>query len=261
MKKVFGIMMLLALMVGATACGDDNEPKSERELMTSYNIKNLMIFDTNMGETKTEVPCKFNLYSDLTADLVDPSSSQSNLLLRKAPFTAADNGDLTFRGTHMGYFDTSTGEIFMSNTYQEKTTAAFTLPLYTALSNGDKYVTTSEKYYRFNISQYLITHSTGDIYIHNIKFVDNMPAQKQIRIPVGNIDAGTNNFHFAINDKGYEVTMDEVIPYFLNGTTELPMASRKITNLELKINLAACTYSIAFDCFGLHFTDEGNLRK
>ena len=121
--------------------------------------------------------------------------------------------------------------------------------VYSVLTGGGNYNTTNEKFYHFDF----FGAKGKNLYIHNIKFVEAMPAQKQIRIPI-------DPSKLAATGDVYKVHLDEVVPYFLSGTVEIPMEARKITNLDLTVDCGKKTYQISFTCFGLDFKDSGNLK-
>lgn len=115
--------------------------------------------------------------------------------------------------------------------------------------DNDTYANTTERYYNFNFTNIA---ERVDLEIYNIQFVEAMPKQKKLRIPLDK--AGV-----VVTANGYTITGDNIVPYFTSGTTEVPMAERTVNNFKATLNLTASTFTVEFDCFGLHWTDSGKL--
>ena len=92
--------------------------------------------------------------------------------------------------------------------------------------------------------------ATGTLLIHNIQFAPEMPILQYIRIPLEELE---------VTHEGYTKTIDTLTPYFASGSIETPMPERQIENFVLNVDLHTGKFKIAFDCYGLHFTEELDL--
>lgn len=280
-NKILYLAACVALLSLATACGSDNdEPQPdriERASMTNivtktvagttgmpYDVNSSLDFTINHTAKTVDVIArglKFSVHQPVTVDL--------NFDGCKATF--ADDKHFTITGTGFtpmeGYtVNDLSGTVDLAlNTailkYQVVSTRstsqiyAFSPTLYSELPNGDaNYGTTIETYYKF---EYRITDQdapVGNIRIYNISFASGMPKLAEIRIPLNDdtvVEPTTT---------GYRVTGSGIVPYYTQGGTEVPMASRTIDDLNVTIDVAARTYSVEFDCYGLHVSQSGKLH-
>lgn len=245
-------MLIIAATLGLTSCGN-NEPE------TPVHVE---------FQRVTSICNGFEYFSKLSIDATFPSgkgsvtlpnvtlpnglsSTFNGLKFLSVSSNTQKLGAGTVTGTLQGSFDEATKFISLRGKVDGNDVKIFSLPINSTLNKGVDYDNTTEKFYSFDISQ-----SAGYIYIHNIKFVESMPAQKCLRI---NIVSGLSTIKQ--NPWGYEINIhDEVVPEFLNGTTWVPMETRKIINLKSTINLDEKKFDISFTCFDLNFSDNGTLR-
>ncbi len=272
-------MVLLAL---ATACGSDNdEPKPDRIEKVSmagvvtktvagttglpFDVNSSLDFTINYTAKTVDVMARglrFSVHQPVTVDL--------NFEGCKATF--ADDRHFTIAGTGFTPMDGYTvndvsGTVDLAlNTvilkYQVVSTRstsqiyAFSPVLYSELPHGEaNYGTTSESYYKFQYSIDDAGAAVGNIRIYNISFTEGMPKLAEIRIPIdgdGTVIVPTTT--------GYHVTGTGIVPYYTQGGAEVPMASRTINDLDVTIDVAARTYNVEFDCYGMHVKHSGNLH-
>lgn len=245
MKKFLSFAAFIAAFAMFTSCGDD-EPATP----VHHEFTNVTAFCEAL-----EGIAKLNL--DATGSKATITLSCANMPYEfpvsysnlKIASTSETSGNIS--GQFNGSYDTKDNFLSVRGTVNGKNLIIFTRPLYSTLAKGTDYATTAEKYYRFD----LLGTADGYIYIHNVKFVEEMPAQKCIRIPYR---AGVGLT--GIRPWGYLAKLDEVTPEFLNGNTWVPMESRNITNLEMNVNVVEKTFNISFTCFGKNYSDNGTLR-
>ena len=89
----------------------------------------------------------------------------------------------------------------------------------------------------------------------NMKFVEAMPIIKEIAVYFNDGDGST----ITNTATGYTFESESITPYYKAGTTEIPMDSRKMTNVKGTVDLVNRKFTIDFDCFGMHYTDAGSL--
>lgn len=58
---------------------------------------------------------------------------------------------------------------------------------------------------------------------------------------------------------GYTFESASITPYNKAGTTEIPMDSRKMTNVKGTVDLVNRKFTIDFDCMGEQYSDKGSL--
>ena len=274
-------MALLALMTMTAACGDGDEPDRTAQA-TIDNVVTKTVAGTTGTAFDVNSSLAFNLnYTARTADVtthgVKFSPNQPvgvDLLFKGCKATFASDDHVTFSGTGFtpmegytvndvsGSFNTTLNTGIMRYTVvSPRSTSqvyAFTQMLYSTLPNqatnynGDP--RTAERFYKFQYGLNQDNKVMANIYIDNIQFVPQMPKLAEIRIPLDNAEVVSTK-------TGYEVTGNGIVPYYLQGNTEVPMDSRTIDNLKAQVNVDEATFHIEFDCFGLHFTEDGNIYR
>ncbi len=282
MNKILTLAACVALLSLATACGSDNdEPQPDRIERASmagvvtktvagttgepFDVNSSLEFSINHTAKTVDVTAmgvKFSVHQPVTVDL--------NFDGCKATF--ADDKHFTIAGTGFtpmeGYtvndlsgtvdlaLNTAILKYLVVSTRSTSQIYAFSPTLYSELpQDAGNYGSTVETYYKF---QYSITSQgtpEGGISIYNISFAAGMPKLAEIRIPLNG--EGTVIEPTAT---GYHIAGSGIVPYYIQGGAEVPMASRTIDNLDATIDVAARTYSVEFDCYGLHVAHNGKLH-
>ena len=273
MKKFLSMMAIVAMALCAVSCGDD-EPTPVDTFKTGF--KNLTTKTSAGGRLMCDDDCVAIIEIDYAKREVDIEMQNIKFVsampditfeMEDLRATINDPNHISFSGTNIvpmegytindltGSFDFENGLCYIRYTVVSSRGSFDVVTYvntknYTSLSDGrTDFTTTSERFYRFiggaNTTEF-------SIYIHNIKFVDAMPLQKQLRIPVA-FDKGTSTA------TGYTYQATGIVPYFLNGSTEVQMPERQVDNLILNVDVMNKRYQIEFDCFNLHFTDSGSL--
>ncbi len=88
--------------------------------------------------------------------------------------------------------------------------------------------------------------NTADIIIYGIQFVEQMPTLAEITISAVPLTQTTH---------GYKLQADAIVPT----STGVPMENRKITNLDINLNLAQGTFNGMFNCMGMVCNCEGDI--
>ena len=272
--KLLSMMMaLVAMLAGLVACGSDND--DEIVAAGSYVPKDAVVVGVPGRGNGFNTTCKVALRFDYVAQTTSVTFSgitftaampaiDFDLAGMKTSFLTRKKGSFSGSGlTPMdgyvvnnvtGAFDADLDLVTMSfDVVSSRATTHITITgghVMSAITDGDDYEATAERFYNFDLSD--IAQGGGDLYIHNVQFVSAMPKQKRLRIPLA--DATIVN-----TDKGYNITGTAIVPYFLSGSTEVPMAEREVDNLVATIDVATGTFAVEFDCFGLHFTDSGQI--
>lgn len=113
----------------------------------------------------------------------------------------------------------------------------------------DSFSSITDTYFSFDIFQ---PATNAFFKMYNIKFVEAMPTQPELRAPL----AGAQVEPTAT---GVVYTASSIVPLFRDGSSWIPMASREMTNVRLSVNYVSATYAVEFDCFGIHYTNDGHL--
>lgn len=120
--------------------------------------------------------------------------------------------------------------------------------------NCSKDFNTNSKYYTFSLA------SKGDkkalrLAICNVKFAEGMMPLKEMAVYL----TSNENATITSTATGYTFECEAVVPYYKEGNTETPMETRPMSNVKGSVDLVNRTFSIEFDCYGLHYPDKGTL--
>ena len=281
MNRFLPLAACVALLSLATACGSDNdEPQPDRIERASmsnvvtktvagstgvpYDVNSALTFGINYTAKTVDVAAtgvKFSPHQPVTVDL-DLKGCKATFVDDKH-FTIAGTGFTPMEGYTVNdlsgtvdlALNTAILKYLVVSTRSTSQIYAFSPTLYSELPQAaSDYGTTVETYYKF---EYSITDQgapVANIRIYNISFASGMPKLAEIRIPLNDdtvVEPTTT---------GYRVTGSGIVPFYTQGAAEVPMASRTIDNLNVTIDVAARTYSVEFDCYGLHVSQSGRLH-
>lgn len=281
MKKVSFLTILLTVLLCTTGC--NNEPNMSevtqiiQGLSSNTMLNGDLFYEGHDTSVKVHVLAQDGTVSmDLTIGNVKYAEHMPaiNITLDKVNATLYDSNRGTFTGTGSytpvtgytikdvsGSFDLYHRTLYMTYTVETSagTYKVLTFPadmrsmlIDQAGYTFDNYETTTMKFYRFIESA--VSPATFDMYMYNVKFTEQMPVQRRLHFPLSG-----DNVTVKATTTGYTITGTGIIPLYLDGSTEVPMASRTVDNLVLNINTIAKTFDVAFDCYGLHYTDNGKL--
>ncbi len=128
------------------------------------------------------------------------------------------------------------------NYYATLNTVVHHMTTTTTAAHGGSYVCKNAEYtFRINTEK-----NTTDIIIKEIKFVEQMPTMSEITIPGVPLQQTT---------LGYKLLADAIVPT----STGVPMENRKITNLDINLNLAQGTFNGMFECMGMTCNCNGDI--
>lgn len=289
MKKIFGFLSILAMSVLMAACGSNNDKPEHTAtcVITDQNVE-VAFNGAAFHKASCDIAMEMN-YTERTVNLTfnkitfAPRMPEITFSLTGAKLTYSDDNHIAISSDAdlvpmdgyvvrnlKGYADFDNDLVFLAmdivargNTYA---TTITTPMLYSYPQTGNKveYNATemmnlistksiaqcTDTYFVF----YLPTVSTpgGSINIHNISFVAAMPKIAELRIPL-------SAEHITSTATGYSIEAAEIVPEFLSGSVWTPMDTRTVTNLVANVNYAANSYSIEFDCYGMHYTNGGKL--
>ena len=273
MKKFLSLLASAAMLLTITACGDDDEPV----INSRTDVSGLIVQTVSNGSVINVSNCDLGFDMNFTKRTLDlhvdnvsfaPRMPKISFEADGLEFVSNDRIGIWFTGNNIqvmsgytlddieGKMDSHLRTVIL--TYRgiaergQYDVITYSPLLYSALStsNSYDYENTSEKYYKF-ISQIDDNDNfTPSIYIDNIQFVSQMPKLEEIRIP---LDEATI-VHTA---NGYTATAETIVPYFKQGDKYIPFSDRTISNLKYTLDIKGNQFSIEFDCFGLHYTDEG----
>ncbi|MDO4510499.1 MAG: hypothetical protein Q4B68_01605 [Bacteroidales bacterium] len=274
-KKLFYTLALMAMATSFAACGDD-EKKDEPSLPTYYSHRiNVKTGMKGALVHQCEIDAKFAVYTDGHMDIM----LQGVKFAEKMPAVDFTIGDVKYKtesekvwtvsgsapvGTAgysisglTGVIDLATGIVsvkFKVNDMYD--VLLLTNANYSKLSSGSDYEKTTETFFDFNF--FAVQNKdkvySGNIGIHNIAFVPQMPKLKHIIVPLEKATVTPTA-------TGYTYEGTDIIPLFVVDGAETPMKERPVTNLKGETNFAEGTFSIEFDCYGLHYTNSGKLFR
>ena len=274
MNKLLYIFAFAAMLF-VTACDNDDEPgkKSQVKGNLSELIVKTMSGEKNISNSTCDI--KFN-FKRKTHDLsliinnvsFAPQMPKISFNVNGLYGGTNDNIGISFSGDDIqvmdgytlndvyGEFDNKLKTLIMTYTvnteYGKYDVITYSPILFSILPDGTfDYVNTTEKFYKFN-SQIVNKLFTASICIDNIQFAPQMPKLEEIVIP---LDDAT----IVQTAKGYTATAATIVPYFKQGDKLIPFSDRTITNLNYELNVRDHKFSIEFDCYGLHYTDNGYL--
>ena len=274
MKKILFAFAMLAMVAGFTSCGDDNNGNNKGEDMTTTQtlamsaktrINSVLIYDCDFTATFTAK------YADKTATLVlnnvkfAEKMPAVNFVIEGIKFTQEDSvftlkassvkatGGYTVGGLK-GKIDTknkvynisfcvdATYEVLLTSPYN----CSDNLPSGTDTLKSFAFKQSTEgaqKKLRFSIM--------------NVKFVEAMPTLNEMAVYFNDGDGST----ITNTATGYTFESASITPYFnyKPGAPEIPMDSRKMTNVKGTVDLVNRKFTIDFDCMGIHWKDKGSL--
>lgn len=274
MKKFLFAFAMLALVAGFTSCGDDNNGNNKGEDMTTTQtfamsaktrINSVLVYDCDFTATFTAK------YADKTATLalnnvkfaekmpaVDfviegiKFTQEGSVFTLEASSVKASGG-YTVAGLK-GKIDTKNKVYNISFCVDATREVLLTSPYNCSdnLPSG----TDTQKSYAFQQSTEGAQKKLR-FAMMNMKFVEAMPIIKEIAVYFNDGDGST----ITNTATGYTFESASITPYFKykDGATEIPMDSRKMTNVKGTVDLVNRKFTIDFDCFGTHYTDAGSL--
>lgn len=280
MKKTMLLLATMAIMMGLSACGDDND-EPQPDVTKTITIDNI-VTKTIAGSTGTAFDVNSSLELDInyTKKLVNvitkgvkfsPNQPVTiDLNFNDCAATFMNDNCFSLKGTGFTPMDGYTvnnveGSINMNlktvlmkyTVVSTRTTSqiyAFSDNLYGNLPTNETTLDDiTDTYYKFHYGITADNTVNANVHIYNIRFVEAMPKLAEIRIPLSDAVITTT-------PKGYSIEGSEIIPFYMQGQTEVPMTTRPITNLKLDVNVENKTFHIEFDCYGLHVSNDGNLN-
>lgn len=275
MKKILFAFAMLAMVAGFTSCGDDNNNgnnKGEDMTTTQFlamsaktRINSVLIYDCDFTATLTAK------YADKTATLAlnnvkfAEKMPAVNFVIEGIKFTQEDSvftleassvkasGGYTVGGLK-GKIDTK-NKVYNISFYVDATYEVLLTSPYNCSDNLPS-GTDTQKSYAFKQSTEGAQKKLR-FAMMNMKFVEAMPIIKEIAVYFNDEDGST----ITNTATGYTFESASITPYFKykDGATEIPMDSRKMTNVKGTVDLVNRKFTIDFDCFGMHYTDAGSL--
>ena len=276
MKKFLSFLVIATMTISFTSCFDDDDPENHVKIEKALN--GFIVKTMSNGNVINLSNCEMSLKIDLTDESIDlginnvsfaPKMPKISFTANGLKATSFDNNRITFTGTGIevmsgytlndvhGLFNNALNTLVLTyavssqqGQYEVLTHSSL---LYSQLPDGEyDYSNATDKFYKFAS---LIEDNSfkASIYIDNIQFVPQMPKLEEICIP---LDDAT----IVQNANGYTATAETIVPYFKQGGTFIPFTDRTISNLKYNLDVRAQTFSIEFDCFGLHYTDSGKIQ-
>ena len=264
---------MLAMVAGFTSCGDDNNGNNKGEDMTTTQTlamsaktrtKSVLVYDCDFTATFTAK------YADKTATLAlnnvkfAEKMPAVNFVIEGIKFTQ-EGSVFTFEASSVkatggytvgglkGKIDTE-NKVYNISFYVDATYEVLLTSPYNCSDNLPS-GTDTQKSYAFKQStegaQKKLRFS-----IMNVKFSDKMPfplTEMAIYFNDGDGSTITNTA------TGYTFESASITPYNKAGTTEIPMDSRKMTNVKGTVDLVNRKFTIDFDCMGEQYSDKGSL--
>ncbi|MGM9870117.1 MAG: hypothetical protein ACI30R_10920 [Sodaliphilus sp.] len=269
MKKATLFLATLAIFATLTSCGDDdNNPTGDitetialpqisaktvidgksvydhdfdGAMVVNYGAQTLTLnlnkvkFAEKMPEVNFAIAeVKFKKEGDvfvLNSSQVVSNSSSYDVSALKGSIDAANKVyNISFR---------------VNNTYDVILTGTF---------NCSKDFNTNSKYYTFSLTS-KANEKALRLAICNVKFAEGMMPLKEMAVYLNSKESGS----ITSTSTGYTFECGEVIPFYKEGNTETPMESRPMNNVKGTVDLVNRTFSIEFDCYGLHYTDSSAL--
>ena len=274
MKKILFAFAMLAMVAGFTSCGDDNNGNNKGEDMTTTQtfamsaktrINSVLVYDCDFTATLTAK------YADKTATLAlnnvkfAEKMPAVNFVIEGIKFTQEDSvftfeassvkasGGYTVGGLK-GKIDTK-NKVYNISFYVDATREVLLTSPYNCSENLPS-GTDTQKSYAFKQSTEGAQKKLR-LAMMNMKFVEAMPIIKEIAVYFNDEDGST----ITNTATGYTFESASITPYFKykDGATEIPMDSRKMTNVKGTVDLVNRKFTIDFDCFGMHYSDAGSL--
>lgn len=274
MKKILFAFAMLAMVAGFTSCGDDNNGNNKGEDMTTTQtfamsaktrINSVLVYDCDFTATLTAK------YADKTATLAlnnvkfAEKMPAVNFVIEGIKFTQEDSvftleassvkasGGYTVGGLK-GKIDTK-NKVYNISFYVD---ATYEVLLTSPYNCSDNLPSGSDNQKSFAFQQSTEgARKKLRFAMMNMKFVEAMPIIKEIAVYFNDGDGST----ITNTATGYTFESASITPYFKykDGATEIPMDSRKMTNVKGTVDLVNRKFTIDFDCFGMHYTDAGSL--
>lgn len=265
---------MLAMVAGFTSCGDDNNNGNNKgeditttqtlAMSAKTRINSVLIYDCDFTAKFTAK------YADKTATLalnnvkfaekmpaVDfvidgiKFTQEGSVFTFEASSVKASGGYTV--GGLKGKIDTK-NKVYNISFYVDATYEVLLTSPYNCSDNLPS-GTDTQKSYAFKQStegaQKKLRFS-----IMNVKFSDKMPFPlKEMAVYFNDGDGST----ITNTATGYTFESASITPYYKAGTTEIPMDSRKMTNVKGTVDLVNRKFTIDFDCFGEQYSDKGSL--
>lgn len=266
---------MLAMVAGFTSCGDDNNNGNNKgeDITTTQTlvmsaktrINSVLVYDCDFTATFTAK------YADKTATLAlnnvkfAEKMPAVNFVIEGIKFTQEDSvftleassvkasGGYTVGGLK-GKIDTK-NKVYNISFYVD---ATYEVLLTSPYNCSDNLPSGSDNQKSFAFQQSTEgAQKKLRFAMMNMKFVEAMPIIKEIAVYFNDEDGST----ITNTATGYTFESASITPYFKykDGATEIPMDSRKMTNVKGTVDLVNRKFTIAFDCFGMHYTDAGSL--
>lgn len=265
---------MLAMVAGFTSCGDDNNNGNNKgeditttqtlAMSAKTRINSVLVYDCDFTATFTAK------YADKTAALAlnnvkfAEKMPAVDFVIDGIKFTQEDSvftleassvkasGGYTVGGLK-GKIDTK-NKVYNISFYVDATYEVLLTSPYNCSDNLPS-GTDTQKSYAFKQStegaQKKLRFS-----IMNVKFSDKMPFPlKEMAVYFNDGDGST----ITNTATGYTFESASITPYYKAGTTEIPMDSRKMTNVKGTVDLVNRKFTIDFDCFGEQYSDKGSL--
>lgn len=271
-KKLLSVLAIAIMALNLSSCLDNNKHE-----MTQTLLDDVLIVSQNGDEftqTKGRLQLKINLNTAL-ADVTMPvpvDGETKNVVLKDVKveydtkigyrFTATSADALDANGMKYGFtINNFDGYLQVGGTSDDTfqnigihyningkqifvTRTDITYPFTSTLtSTGTTGFNCNTATYNFKIDN---TKKTASIVIKKIQFVKESPTLSEITIP---------EVPYTCTSSGYHLEANEIIPTSAN----VPMESRKITNLDITIKAQESTFSGMFRCMGMLCTMNGKM--
>lgn len=271
-KKLLSVLAVAIMALNLSSCLDNNKHE-----LTQTLLDDVLIVSQNGDEftqTKGRLQLKVNLntaLSDITMP-VPVDGEMKNVVLKDVKvtydekigyrFTATSADALDANGMKYGFtinnldaylqvggtsydsyqnigmhYYVNGKQVFITRT---DITYPFSSTLTSAGSTGYNCNTAT---YTFKLDE---TKKTAKIVINKIQFVKESPTLSEITIP---------DVPYTCTSDGYHFEAAEIIPTSAN----VPMESRKITNLDMTVKAQESTFSGMFRCMGMLCTMNGTM--
>ena len=228
MKKfLFMLMIVTALGLVTTACGDDkDDPTRTSTPEISFTVDESFVTVTATGEGEV------TLYANGTP-VINPYIVERKADAVTIHFTA------TAQATGMAISETASLDV--------------EIPSLSTFQFESEHGATYDTHLIYDID---LDNDSSSIYIYNAVFTIGSTTSPVMNIRIDapvNVDKTGKIFTFAGTG---------IVPYLLRGTTPVPMSSDAylVHNLTCTVNTGNKTFNIAFDCHGGHHSDSGNLK-
>lgn len=268
MKKSILLLTTVALIASLASCGSDNNDTPDivetiaLDHMTAKTIiqgrsvydhdfnasaaVNLSANTLTLNLNKVKFAEKMPEVNFSIADI--PFKLRDNVMVLSPSATSSSNGDYKVTGLK-GSIDA--GNKVYNITFRVN-------DMYDVILSGtfncSKDYNTNSKFYTFSINN-ATDKKTLRLGICNVKFVEGMPTLKEMAVYLNQEDGCS----IVSTTTGYTFECEQIIPLYKEGNTETPMETRPMSNVKGSVDLVNRTFSIEFDCYGLHYTDSGTL--